>query len=221
MPDTLRIGLDLKTLSLGYAGIGRYTINLVPHLLNRDRFSYFGFSAANSDLSLLSRSQQNRLKLIGSRVKSSVVRSAISLPYHAHQQKLHLFHSMDNSTVGIKNKTRYKRVSTIHDLIVFQHPEFFTRKHAAIVKRMTAHAARMADHIIADSYSTKNDLLQNFPFLVDKKISVIHLGSPPEFTKASEKSIANYLRATRIPKHYLLSLATREPRKNLKNLSML
>ena len=125
---------------------------------------------------------------------------------------------MDNSTIQMLPFTACKRLSTIHDAIVFKHPEFFTQKHITIVQKMMTFTANKADHIIADSFSTKKDLLETFSKLKDENISVIHLAPSFIFQKSSKNKIADFVKRHNLPKRYFLSLATQEPRKNLKNL---
>ena len=125
---------------------------------------------------------------------------------------------MDNSTIHRLPFSRCKRLSTIHDAIVFKHPEFFTRKHLSIVQNMMAFTARKADHIIAISFSTKRDLLATFSTLKDKDITVIHLAASSIFQTSSTSEIETVVNRYNLPKRYFLSLATQEPRKNLKTL---
>ena len=48
-----QIIFDLKTLTHGKAGIGRYCINLTTHLLKRKKYQYFGIMGPESDDSLI------------------------------------------------------------------------------------------------------------------------------------------------------------------------
>jgi len=83
---------------------------------------------------------------------------------------------------------------------------------------MMAFTANKTDHIIADSFSTKNDLLETFSNLKDNNVSVIHLAASSVFKKSPKSDIENFVKKYGLPKRYFLSLATQEPRKNLKNL---
>ena len=215
MSNNFLIGLDLKTLSLRSAGIGRYTISLVRQLIERSSFNYAGFISPNTELSLL---PQSNLRIINGTIKniqSTLLRSALFLPSKASGCGVDLFHSLDNSTIGLISKPKFKRVSTIHDLIVLIYPEFFTWKHAAVVKWMTSTTVKCSDHIIADSHSTKNDLLRFYPEVAPDKISVVHLAADGEFTRAPQDQIDFFIDRYKLPNRYFLSLATNEPRKNL------
>jgi len=214
----INIGLDLKTFSLRNAGIGRYTVSLVQELIKRERHAYIGFLASGTDHTLLKQSPLKVSQGISARFNSTILRSFALLPFQVKKERIDLFHSMDNSTILLPPFTPCKRVSTIHDVIVFKHPEFFTKKHVTIVGNMTTFTAKRADHIIADSFSTKKDLLETFSNLQDEDISVIHLAASAVFQKSSKNEVENFVRKYNVPKRYFLSLGTREPRKNLKNL---
>jgi glycosyltransferase involved in cell wall biosynthesis len=212
------IGLDIKTLSLEYAGIGRYTINLVHELTKRKRYSYLGFSSPRTNVELIPSDNIHISKGISSYVNSTLLRSLLLLPIQVWNQKLDIFHSMDNSIINLLPKSKCKRLSTIHDLIALKYPEFFTRKHRTVVHNMISYVARNADHIITDSSSTKMDLLEFYPFLEDQDISVVHLASSDFFRKCSEDQISRMLSKLSLPDRYFLSLATNEPRKNVKSI---
>jgi glycosyltransferase involved in cell wall biosynthesis len=212
------IGLDLKTYSNCSTGIGRYTTNLVKQLLIRKSFRYLGYPSPQTDLSSL---EKLNLKLdagISTRVHSTLLRSLIFLPLSVRKSDVRLIHSMDNSTVNYLFTPSCKRVATIHDLIVFKHPECFTRKHVMIVSEMIKLAAKKADHIITDSISTKEDLQYYFPKLNDSNISVIPLAVAMDFTKPDPDETQKYLEKENLPKKYFLYLGTFEPRKNIKRL---
>jgi glycosyltransferase involved in cell wall biosynthesis len=125
---------------------------------------------------------------------------------------------MDNSAIRLPSNGCCKRVSTIHDLIVYKHPEYFTKKHGFVVRRMIAHSVKNSDHIIADSISTRNDILDIFPKTDETKISVVYLGASSNFKQCADIDVSTFLGENGLPERYFLSLATHEPRKNLKNL---
>lgn len=155
---------------------------------------------------------------LSNRFNSTVLRSLALLPFQVNKENIDIFHSMDNSTIHRLPFSSYKRLSTIHDTIVFKHLEFFTKKHVTIVQKMMAFTANKADHIIANSFSTKNDLLKTFSNLKDDDVSVIHLVASSVFQKSSKSDVESFINKYNLPMRYFLSLATREPRKNLKNL---
>lgn len=213
-----KIGLDLKTYTLKCAGIGRYTLNLVNHLLEQEQFEYTGFVSKETELDRL---KGKKILISNGRsfgIQSTLLRSLFTLPLDLRRQKVDLIHSMDQSVVGVAGKAMYKKVSTIHDMIVYRYPEFFTRKHVEMVKWMTGRSVKKADHIIVPSFSTKNDILKFFPLTSADKISVTPLACDPMFEKKDQKEIEIFQKKHNLPNKYFLSLGTNEPRKNLNNL---
>jgi glycosyltransferase involved in cell wall biosynthesis len=105
-------------------------------------------------------------------------------------------------------------VLTIHDLAFIRYPEFnfewFIKKYTKEVARN----AKNAKKIIADSQSTKNDIIQ-FLKINPEKIKVVYLAADNSFKKLvdGEKN-KNLLKNYGIDKKYILSVGTIEPRKN-------
>jgi glycosyltransferase involved in cell wall biosynthesis len=98
-------------------------------------------------------------------------------------------------------------VLTVHDMIHELFPENFHKNdvYAGYKKKCIS----QADHIIAISQSTRNDL-QRFFNIPDEKITVIHHGidlSPPEYSSISD-----------LPKQYILFVGERVGYKNFKVL---
>ncbi len=210
------IGIDLKTFSLNAAGIGRYTMELVCQLVERNKFQYVGFPSPNSDFHKIQELNVQNATGVYRKFNSSLIRSALLIPAALENNKIALLHSMDNSCILQTKKTiKCKRVSTIHDLVVFKYPQFFTKKHYYVVKNLLVHAVKNSDHIITVSDSTKRDLLNQFPQLNEAKISVTHLAASKRFKKIESDGLNNTIH---IPSNFFFSLGTQEPRKNVANL---
>ena len=102
-------------------------------------------------------------------------------------------------------------------MLVFLYPQHFSRKHRYVVGHLTKYAINSSDHIITVSESTKNEILDLFPKIDRDKITVTHEASD---LKPAEGVDSNrlYEHFNDLPQHYLLSVGTLEPRKNLKRL---
>jgi glycosyltransferase involved in cell wall biosynthesis len=109
---------------------------------------------------------------------------------------------------------RGKSVITIHDLAVYEHPEWFEQLGDQDFSKKIAvpNSIKKASHIIAVSKATEDSLIRLFPE-AEGKTTVIYEGVEetfePEFLSES----------TRFPfdRDYVLFLGTMEPRKNLEN----
>ncbi|MBT5808237.1 glycosyltransferase family 4 protein [Candidatus Uhrbacteria bacterium] len=105
-----------------------------------------------------------------------------------------------------------KAVVTIHDLAIYDHPEWFPEGQNFSTKTVVPKSIEKASKIIAVSAATKQRVEELFPDSVSK-VQVIHEGvdAPKEMLDAMDMD------STRFPfdRDYILYLGTIEPRKNL------
>lgn len=142
----------------------------------------------------------------------------IRFPYRAlhaeHPDVLHVPHC------NIPLLYRGKMIVTVHDLTHLIYPEFLPFKAVHwYFKYLFGAVCRRADHIMADSESTKRDLL-HFYHPDPSKISVVPLGVGSEFVR-KEKSALEYLyERYSIPrdKKLILYVGNLLPHKNLEKL---
>lgn len=105
-----------------------------------------------------------------------------------------------------------RKAVAVHDLSFLAYPDFFTLKsrlwHKLILsKKILA----QADAIMADSESTKRDLVELLK-IPPEKIKVVYLGANIQAGKIAKEEI---LQKYNLPEKYFLFVATIEPRKNL------
>lgn len=121
----------------------------------------------------------------------------------------------------IIRRKKLKIVITVHDLAFKIFPQYFTKKDLVKLNRLTDLAVKNADHIIAVSNSTKNDILKFYSEINAEKISVIYHGFDRELfqreipQEESESILKSYDLRT---KSYLLYVGAIQPRKNLEVL---
>jgi len=109
-------------------------------------------------------------------------------------------------------------VLTIHDLSFYRYPEFNFEWFIEKYKKIVSANSKRAKKIIADSCSTKNDII-NFMDIEPSKISVVHLAAEEKFKKLSvSETNRDVLKEYGIKGKYLLGVGTIEPRKNFKTL---
>ena len=109
-------------------------------------------------------------------------------------------------------------VLTIHDLSFYRFPEFnfdwFIKKYQAIVLKN----AKRAKIIIADSQSTRQDII-DFMKIDPQKIKVVYLAADIKFKVLSSEQLKSETpEKFNISKKFILSVGTIEPRKNFKTL---
>jgi len=219
----LRIGIDVSTL-LNHGpdiGAGRYILNLVKNLLKIDKKNTYILTGRYIT--------EEHIRHIYD-IKKSFKNSSIELRlYKTSQGKLAIWdrlrfppleflgfkadvlHCPDYLIPPTLNKNI---ILTIHDLAFMRFPEFnfewFIKKYTREVKKNI----QISKKIIADSKSTKNDIV-NFFKIDSHKIEVIYLASDKIFKPLSLNRIdKNITKKYKIYKKYILSVGTIEPRKN-------
>lgn len=121
----------------------------------------------------------------------------------------------------IIRRKKLKTVVTVHDLAFKIFPQYFTKKDLIKLNRLTDLAVKNADHIIAVSNSTKNDILRFYPEIKAEKISVIYHGFDRELFQREipQEESESILKSYNLkPKSYLLYVGAIQPRKNLEVL---
>jgi len=108
-----------------------------------------------------------------------------------------------------------KGVFTIHDLIPLKHPEWFPSASTKdFFENNVREGVSHADHILADSHSTKRDIVELFK-TNPEKITVAHLAADERFYNMKKADGPLTVNGNSIESPYLLSVCTLEPRKNL------
>ncbi|NQT65964.1 MAG: glycosyltransferase family 4 protein [Actinobacteria bacterium] len=218
-----RIGIDISTL-LNHGpdiGAGRYIINLVRNLLEIDNKNTYV---------LTGRYASTRYLEIAYNLKKNFENNKIELKfYRTTQKKLDLWNRLKFPPIeflGFKADILHcpdylipptlnkNIILTIHDLAFIRSPEFnfewFIKKYTREVKKN----AQISKKIIADSKSTKNDIV-NFFKIDPRKVDVVHLAADKTFrTLPADRIDKNILKKYKIDKKYILSVGTIEPRKN-------
>ena len=129
-----------------------------------------------------------------------------------------LYHGLSHEIpVGI-HKTAIKSVATIHDLIFERYPDQYKWIDVQIYRSKFKYACKHADHIIAISRQTKDDIIQ-FYKIPEEKISICYQSCNPMFEqKVTEKEKQKVQERYRLPKRFFLYVGSIIERKNLLNI---
>jgi glycosyltransferase involved in cell wall biosynthesis len=225
----MKIALDYTTGIYPGAGIARYTRSLVGALAELDgKNSYRLFYAARGlprptpetrQAVALFRQHPNfrpaRVPMSVRQMFAVWQRLRVPLPVELFAGRIDLLHSPDFVSPphlgGID-------VITVHDLSFMVVPECAEPSLASFLGKTVPRAVRRADHIIAVSRQTRDDLVRLLS-VPPNKITVAYNGVDGRFVPGAGTNGTAGLRAgLGLPERFILHVGTLEPRKNLARL---
>jgi len=221
----MKIGIDISQIVYG-TGVSTYTKKLVENLLEIDRKNdYVLFGSSLRSKKILSEFVEGLKGYKNAEVK------IISYPPTVLEilwNKLHVFpiekfigevdvfHSSDWTQPPIKSQ-QTKKITTVHDMVPYLFPNSVHKKIVNAHKRRLERVKKEIDLILADSQTTKDDIVK-FLQIDEQKIRVVYLAPSEEFKPQDEDQVKEVLEKYKIKKPYILSVATQEPRKNIQKL---
>lgn len=203
------------------AGVSRYTFTLLEALerLGAPDLTYTVFvssaEAAAASASPLGHSARMQLEPAQWMTTSPVRRIAweqARLPTRLRAVGAQVFHAPVNV---LPERLPCPAVVTIHDLAFVRYPEYFRPARRIYQRTFTERSARVARLIVADSESTRQDIITTFG-VAPERVRVIYPTVSPDFHPIADPTALAAFRARHgLPERYLLYLGTLEPRKNL------
>jgi len=224
----MKIGIDISQIVYQGTGVATYTQKLVENLLRIDRKNqYLLFGSSFRQKKYLSSLAHSITPVYWSGEKKIYSLPPIFLEYL--WNRLHIF-SIDtligksdvfHSSDWLQPPTKAKKVTTIHDLTIYKHPESFISRggHDIVLnqKRRLSWVKRECDRVIVDSKATERDVIEILK-IPKEKLRVIYLAADKNFRPQKIKKIEKVKRKYKIKKDYLLAVGTYEPRKNFKRV---
>lgn len=219
-----RIGIDYTAAVHQAAGIGRYSRELVKALAAlppADSPQYRLFVASAGGLSLPALPGSNfawrPTRLTERWLARLWYRLRLPLWIQAWTGPLDLFHATDFFLPPVKPGTR--TVVTVHDLSFVRQPETTMPGMSRHLNRWVPHSVRQADHVIAVSEATRQDLIELYQ-TPPQKISVLYHGVTPDFQPVLEPDrLAAVCQKYGLGQQpFILSVGTIQPRKNYQRL---
>ena len=127
-----------------------------------------------------------------------------------------VFHGLSGELpIGLR-KAGIRGIVTIHDLIFMRHPEYYHWIDTKIYEWKFRQTLREADHIIAISERTRQDILELGGQQYADRISVIYQSFAPRFSaEVSAERKAEVREHYKLPQRFVLNVGTIERRKNL------
>jgi len=214
----VKIAIDYTPALRQGAGIGRYTRGLVTALAGMDRQnSYILFCAGErppaddwpTNFVIRCSSLSARWLTVAWH------RLHIPAPAELLTGACDLFHAPDFALPPLR---RPRGIVTIHDLSFLRLPHCADPGLRAFLERVVPRSVARAARVLADSESTRRDLMELLG--VDgEKISVVTPAVEPRFRRVEDPDQLAAVRARyRLPPRFILGIGTLEPRKNFVGL---
>ena len=214
----MRVAIDYTPAIRQGAGIGRYTRGLVAGLADSDQENeYVLFCAGGTP----SRKEWPpnfvvRRSAIPSRwLTLGWHRMGLPIPAEILTGECDLYHSPDFVLPPLR---RARGVVTVHDLTFMRLPGCADPGLRTYLNRSVPKAVRAARHVLADSWNTRNDLIDLLQ-VSPGKVSVVLGAVDATFSRVEDPTRLHLARARYgLPPRFIISVGTLEPRKNYPRL---
>jgi len=214
----MRIAIDYTPALRQGAGIGRYTRGLVDALAGLDRQNEYTLFCAGQKPERTDWPANFNVQASNLPAQWLTVgwhRLHLPVPVERLIGACDIFHSPDFTLPPLKGA---RGVVTVHDLSFLRVPQCADPALRAFLEKAVPRAADQAQRVLADSESTRRDLIEllNVPA---EKISVVPGGVEPRFRPVRDTvRLAGVRKRYNLPQWFILSLGTLEPRKNFSRL---
>lgn len=212
----MRIAIDYTAAVRQGAGIGRYTRGLVRALAEIDQQNdYVLFSAGRDRQGGWPANFRVRpLPLTDRHLSILWQRLRLPLPIELVTGRVDILHSPD--FVLPPTLARHK-VLTVHDLSFMRYPECSSPPLLEYLLGSVPRSVAHADLILADSQSTRRDLLEllNVP---PERVVVLYAGVEPRYAPQEPAAVQAVARRYGLARPFILGLGTLQPRKNYARL---
>lgn len=208
----MKIGFDISMITKDKAGIGYYASELLSELILKSPHDYYLFT--NSIENIPEKFLKENIVVIE---KSKPGFSWIfKVAKYSRKNKLDYFISPSNLAFGFLLKNT---IQIVHDLSPVKYPNFFGRVGAFKYRLLLILALKRSKYIATNSDTTKQDIITFFRVKNSSKIQTIGIGlNPWVFDKSDSQKDIEVSKKYNLPKNFILSLSTLEPRKNHTNM---
>jgi glycosyltransferase involved in cell wall biosynthesis len=146
---------------------------------------------------------------------ASLIKPVASFLYRNLNHHMDLVHSTDHM---IPRVTHLPVIATIHDALMFKHPEWYQSKLRGIKNALRKETMKWANHFITISHAMIPEL-EEFLGINAEKISVVYNGLETGWQKELSAEIKkNVLTQFNLPNTFILFTGTLQPKKNIVRL---
>ena len=209
----MRLGIEVTTCTPLRTGVGYYTEHLVDALFETrgpdDDLVLFSNRAPAPELA--SRWGAH-LRVRGPGVRAAWMQTAVPRLLTETRTDAAVF---PNYTVPLASPC--PTLVVVHDLAIIRMPEYFTLRKRILLRPMLRQSVRSASVIATVSESARRDIVSLLG--VDpNRIALLPCAAHPSCRPADPHVVADVLRSYGLPRPYVLTVGTLEPRKNLLTL---
>lgn len=215
----MKIGFDAKRAFCNSRGLGNYSRDTIRLLSQQcPEHSYTLFTPRVNDNIQWSYNCECAIVekpngLFAKKIFSSIWRTW-NICDDIKRLDLDIYHGLSHELPYGIEKTRTKRVVTMHDLIFLKNPELFPLFDRYSFKKKYTHGCKTADKVIAISEETKRDLIE-YMHEEESRIEVVYQGCNPVFHQpVSEQTLEEIRNQYALPKDFMLIICAIERRKN-------
>ncbi|HLW02129.1 MAG TPA: glycosyltransferase family 1 protein [Ktedonobacterales bacterium] len=219
----MRIGINALLVSAAQsyrnAGISRYTLGLLRALNSAEStHEYSVFVSTPEAAKQVPITPSSGVVVVGRRLTHPARRvlwEQVRFAGEIRTRGLQLLHAPMNI---LPARLPCPGIITIHDLAFLRFPQFFRPTRRAYQQFFTPRSARRAALIIAVSEHTRQDIIEllNIP---EERVRVIYPILEERLRlPCSAETIQAFRQRQQLPEHFILFLATLEPRKNIPRL---
>lgn len=210
----MRIAIDATAIPAQRVGAGNYIMNLGRSLIQIDQQNTYVIFAQARDAALWGAIHPNAqtVSLTWRSRLQRILWEQVLLPSHVRSLGIDLLHS-PHYTLPVA--TPSASVVTFHDMTFFLYPHMHQQYKRLFFRTMIRVASQRANAIIADSESSRQDIL-SLLHVKPTKVFTVPLGVSPDYHLFDDhRALENIQRKYELPEHFLLYVGVLEPRKNL------
>ncbi|MBA4336489.1 hypothetical protein C0416_01810 [bacterium] len=211
--EHMKIGIDIRETVNEKTGKGYYAFHLTKALLAIDTENEY-FLYCDKEPADFGNHSNFEIKII----KSKGLFWHKKVLSDLYKEKIGVFLAPTSYIIpALHNPKKLKVLMTVHDLIAFLYPENHNKKAVLIEKLTLGVALKKVKKVLSVSENTKKDLIKKFG-IKESLIDIIHNSASDSYGVIEEDQCEALREEKNLPKEFIFSVGTIEPRKNYTTL---